>query len=65
MKKYKITLSIVIPVFNEEENILILYREIISVLRHISLDSYEISFINDGNTLQEQYDYSLIRNYAV
>jgi len=65
VKKYKITLSIVIPVFNEEENILILYREIISVLRHISLDSYEISFINDGNTLQEQYDYSLIRNYAV
>ena len=43
-------MSIVIPVYNEEENIIILHGEIISVLKSISLDSYEIIFVNDGST---------------
>ena len=46
-KKY---LSIVIPVFNEEKNISILYREIISVLDQTGSNSSEVIFVNDGST---------------
>jgi dolichol-phosphate mannosyltransferase len=47
-------ISFVIPLFNEEENIEILYNELLSVIKLISID-YEILFINDGsidNTLK-------------
>jgi len=40
--------SIVIPVFNEEGNIEILTKEIVSVFEQIS-DDYEIIFIDDGS----------------
>jgi len=42
-------LSIVIPVFNEEENIRLLYTELKEVLISNSFD-YEIIFIDDGST---------------
>ncbi|PID29856.1 MAG: glycosyltransferase [Candidatus Cloacimonadota bacterium] len=45
-------LSFVIPVFNEEESLDILYREI---LENLSGNSYEILFIDDGST-DRSYD---------
>jgi glycosyltransferase involved in cell wall biosynthesis len=48
-------LSILIPVFNEEDSIKILYKEIKEVLGNFSY-SYEIIFVDDGsfdNTLNE------------
>ncbi len=42
-------LSVVIPVYNEEENIERLYEELKEVLDRLRLD-YEIIFVNDGST---------------
>ena len=42
-------ISIVIPVYNEEQNVGILYREIIDALGH-PYDHFEIIFVNDGST---------------
>lgn len=41
-------ISIVIPVFNEAENIKLLYEEIVSVLEILEKD-FEIIFVNDGS----------------
>jgi dolichol-phosphate mannosyltransferase len=42
-------LSLVIPVYNERDNLAILHREITEVLRPMG-DSYEILFVDDGST---------------
>ncbi len=42
-------LSVVIPLFNEEENILLLYNELIEVLSSCE-EEYEIIFIDDGSS---------------
>lgn len=42
-------LSVVIPLLNEEENIPLLYQEIIEALQTLD-DEYEIIFIDDGST---------------
>ena len=42
-------LSVVVPVFNEEKNIRILYQELIDVLIKLDL-TFEIIFIDDGST---------------
>jgi glycosyltransferase involved in cell wall biosynthesis/Tfp pilus assembly protein PilF len=42
-------LSIIIPIYNEEENIPILYRQIIETVEEIN-QTYEIIFVNDGST---------------
>jgi len=42
-------ISVLIPVFNEGENISPLYEEVTSVLRQIDRD-YEVIFINDGSS---------------
>lgn len=42
-------LSVIIPVYNEDENIPILYNELKSVMSSLKR-SYEIIFINDGST---------------
>ncbi|MCH2231487.1 MAG: glycosyltransferase family 2 protein [Crocinitomicaceae bacterium] len=44
-----IDLSIVVPFFNEEENVSEVYAELNSVLNELDLD-YEIIFVNDGST---------------
>ena len=47
--------SIIIPVFNEEQNIFPLYERLISVLRQLA-QTYEVIFIDDGssdNTLKQ------------
>lgn len=44
-------LSIVIPIFNEEESILPLYEQLTSVLRKFpDIDKYELVFVDDGST---------------
>lgn len=50
MKK-QVDISIVIPLYNEEDNIVKLYEELDSVLSGIPF-SYEIIFINDGSSDQ-------------
>ncbi len=69
-------ISVVIPVFNEEENIEELYRRLNATLREIN-NSYEIIFVDDGSTdtspsllhrLADQNDYVMVitfnRNYG-
>ena len=48
MKEIK-SVSIVIPVYNEEENIPLLYKELKEVLEKLPYD-YEIIFVDDGST---------------
>jgi glycosyltransferase involved in cell wall biosynthesis len=42
-------ISVVIPVFNEEGNILLLHEKLLAVLKNLGRD-YEIIFIDDGST---------------
>jgi glycosyltransferase involved in cell wall biosynthesis len=42
-------LSIVIPVYNEKENVPILYQKLVEVLKKLPYD-YEIIFVDDGST---------------
>ena len=44
--------SIIIPVFNEEENLKLLYSQLMTVLKGLG-KSYEIIFIDDG--IRETY----------
>ena len=48
MQKEMLSISVIIPVFNEEKNIIPLYQEIKSVLDGEHMD-YEIIFIDDGS----------------
>jgi len=41
-------ISVIIPIFNEEGNIPVLYKRLVPVLNTIS-SSYEIIFVNDGS----------------
>lgn len=50
----KIYLSIVIPAYNEERNIFVLYENLLEILKEY--ENYELIFVNDGstdNTLRE------------
>ena len=49
MKKKKCDLSLVIPVFNEQENLEQLYKEITVSCKKLN-KSYEVIFIDDGST---------------
>lgn len=44
-----IDISVIIPAFNEEENVAVLYKELTSVLRTLNRD-YEIIFVDDCST---------------
>jgi len=48
----KLLLSIIIPVYNEEENVRPLFRKIEGVMDRLEAfrDSYEVLFVNDGST---------------
>lgn len=48
-KKTQLELSLIIPVYNEEKNLPILYREIIDACTQLG-KSFEILFIDDGST---------------
>ena len=47
--KYRGVLSVVIPCFNEEENLEALHKELISFLTTLDL-SWEVLLIDDGST---------------
>jgi glycosyltransferase involved in cell wall biosynthesis len=49
IQKTKEIISVIIPVFNEEENILPLYEKLTSVLERVAKD-YEVIFIDDGSS---------------
>ena len=49
MNNSKIYLSIILPVYNEEDNILLQYEDVIGAVKSIK-KSYEIIFIDDGST---------------
>ncbi|HZH67974.1 MAG TPA: glycosyltransferase family 2 protein, partial [Chitinophagales bacterium] len=42
-------ISVLAPIFNEEDNIRLLYDRLTDTLQKITDDSYEIIFINDGS----------------
>jgi len=42
-------LSVIVPVFNEQDNLIPLHRELTDVLKNIEV-SYEIIFVDDGST---------------
>lgn len=44
-------ISVIVPIFNEEENIPILYERLLNVIKGLNI-SYEIIFINDGSSDQ-------------
>ncbi len=46
----QIKVSIVIPVFNEEKNIQLIYDKIVSLPCFKEIDSFEIIYVNDGST---------------
>lgn len=48
-KEYRVDISVVVPLFNEEENIPELYERLKAVLDGLNRD-YEIVFVNDGST---------------
>ena len=43
------SVSVVVPIYNEHENIMPLYLQLINVLRQLDRE-YEILFIDDGST---------------
>ena len=49
MKKDSPEISLVVPVYNEEENIAPLYEEVVEVLSELEAD-YELIFVNDAST---------------
>lgn len=49
MKKSDVQLSVVIPVYNEEDNLERVFRELQEILKQAT-KSYEIVFVNDGST---------------
>ena len=60
MVKKKI--SIVIPLYNEENNIQLIYTTILTILEHITEYEYEFIFINDGSN---DNSWSIIKNLTV
>ena len=56
-----VKLSVVVPIFNEEENIVALHQEIDEVCRKENYE-YEIIFVDDGST-DSTYELSLIHIY--
>lgn len=49
MENYEIGISVVVPVFNEEENLPILVPRIVEVLKPLG-KTYEMIFVDDGST---------------
>jgi len=59
-------ISIIVPVYNEEENIESLYATLIETLRNIDVvDLYEVIFVDDGSTDQTYSKLKSINNNKV
>lgn len=64
MAKSPIDISVIIPVYNEEQNVRPLYSNILRVLKRLNKE-YEIIFLDDGsidNTFEEVKDLHLLDN---
>lgn len=48
MKQKRLDISIIVPAYNEEKNVPLLYEKITSVVRRMKL-SYELIFVDDGS----------------
>ncbi|MFT5901709.1 MAG: glycosyltransferase involved in cell wall biosynthesis, partial [Bacteroidia bacterium] len=48
--KSSLTLSVVIPVYNEADNIRPLFERLVTVLKGLNLSKTELVFVNDGST---------------
>jgi glycosyltransferase involved in cell wall biosynthesis len=55
------SISIVIPVHNEEKNIPLVYRAVKSVMDQVSTYTHEIIFVNDGSTDGSQVEIDALR----
>mgnify|MGYP000197486822 CR=1 FL=1 len=49
MHKEDVTLSIIVPVYNEEEMLPIFHHQLIKVLSALSEDRFEVVYVNDGS----------------
>lgn len=54
-------ISVIVPVFNEEQNLRVLYDRLKKVLLQLSGDSHEIVFVNDGS---KDSSMAIIRSFA-
>ncbi|MBN1698109.1 MAG: glycosyltransferase family 2 protein [Spirochaetales bacterium] len=43
-------ISIILPTFNEEKNVVMLYEKLTDVIKHLSIPNKEIIFVDDGST---------------
>lgn len=59
--KHEITLSIIVPVYNEQEMLPIFHHHLAKVLSTLSHDSFEIIYVNDGSS-DESWDVMLNLN---
>ncbi len=57
-------ISVVIPVYNEEENVGPLHRELLGVLKNIG-QPFEIIFINDGSTDNTAHELELLSSASI
>ena len=55
-------ISIIIPVFNEANNLEPLYKEIFDVMQSLQED-FEIIFVNDGSTDSTQKNLFIVLRY--
>jgi len=62
--KRKIKISVVVPVYNEEKNVKILSREILTVLKNLK-KPFEIIFVDDGSTDKTFQTLKVISNIKV
>ena len=55
-------ISIIVPIFNEEKNIPLLYDEIKSIIAKVSHYNFEIIFVNDGSRDQSLVELEKLEN---
>ncbi|MEI7595983.1 MAG: glycosyltransferase family 2 protein [Bacteroidota bacterium] len=55
-------ISLIIPVYNEEDNICMLYSRITDIIKKLSNTDYEFCFVNDGS---EDSSIDIIKNLAL
>lgn len=60
MTKEKVEISVVVPILNEEDNIRLLYQQLIPILKGLS-SRYEVIFVDDGST---DRSFSIVKELA-
>jgi len=48
--KFDMTLSVIIPVYNEEENVPVIFERLTKAVAEMGLEHVELLFVNDGST---------------